>query len=276
MTRTVLVTNGNILSLISLGPFLRRFHDQIAGVVITTRLPSQKSNVAGVFSMLRQSGWNYTRFKLTTNVFLPMQLRRQGLPSSVPDFLRHLGSRAEVISVAKVNTPDVLQRVREMKPDLLLSFSATTRFKDELIAIPARAAINAHYALLPAYAGLSPYFWYLRNRELESGVTLHQIVSKLDAGPIIEQQRFSLAGLRTVGAVLRRQMECVSPLLIRFYEGRTSEHDAAPQDLSKRSYFGHPSRADMRALAAGGFRCSEREDLDAMLRSVRELVREGA
>jgi methionyl-tRNA formyltransferase len=272
MTRTVLITNGNVLSLISLGPFLLRFHEQIAGVVITTRLPSQKSNVTGVLSMLRQSGWRYTRFKLMTNVFLPLRLRREGLPAGVQEFLQRLGSRAEILAVPKVNTPEVLARVRQMKPDLLLSFSATTRFKDELIAIPTRAAINAHYALLPAYAGLSPYFWYLRNREPESGVTLHRIVPQLDAGPIIEQQRFALDGLRTVAAVLRRQMACVSPMLMRFYEGRTTERDATPQDLSKRSYYGHPRRADMRALAAHGHRCYDRTDLEEMRRSVRELV----
>ena len=58
-----------------------------------------------------------------------------------------------------------------------------------------RAAINAHYALLPRYAGLSPYFWYLRNREVECGATLHQMVSKLDAGNMPLTDLFTADGL---------------------------------------------------------------------------------
>jgi methionyl-tRNA formyltransferase len=71
--------------------------------------------------------------------------------------------------------------------------------------------VNAHYALLPAYAGLSPYFWYLHQRERHCGVTFHQIISKLDAGPIIEQSEFSIEHMRTVMAVLLEQTAQVLP-----------------------------------------------------------------
>lgn len=270
--RTVLITNGNLLSLLSLGDWLRRHHAQLAAVLVTTRLPSQKNNVVGVLSMLRSSGWGYTHFKLLTNVLLPRRLRRLGLPTSVAEYLRWLGSPTEVVPTPYVNPPEVVARVRSLRPEILMSFSATTRFKDPLLETPTRAAINTHYALLPAYAGLSPYFWYLRNQEPECGVTLHRIVPKLDAGPIIEQQRFSTAGLRTVFAVLRAQMAHVSPMLNRFYAGETSEQHATPQDLSRRSYFGHPTRADVRALRANGNAFYERRDIEAVIERVRELA----
>ncbi|MGE0479898.1 MAG: formyltransferase family protein [Phycisphaerae bacterium] len=270
--RTVLITNGNLLSLLSLGDWLRRHHAHLAAVLVTTRLPSQKNNVVGVLSMLRASGWGYTHFKLLTNVLLPRKLRRMGLPASVEDYLRRLGSPADIWPTPYVNRPEVVERVRSLKPEILMSFSATTRFKDPLLETPTRAAINTHYALLPAYAGLSPYFWYLRNRERECGVTLHRIVPKLDAGPIIEQQRFSTAGLRTVFAVLREQIARVSPMLNRYYANETSEHNATPQDLSRRSYFGHPTRADVRALRAGGHTFYDRSDLDAVIERLRGLT----
>lgn len=270
--RTVLVTNGNLLSLLSLGDFLRKHHDKIAAVVITTRLPSQRSNVGGIFTMWRKSGAAYTRFKLLTNVFLPRRLRRQGLPATVVEFIRHLGSDVPVIKAPDVNAPEIVAQVKSLAPQVLLSFSATTRFSDQLIDTPARLALNAHYALLPGYAGLSPYYWYLHNRERQSGVTLHQIVSRLDAGPIIEQRVFEMKGLHTVMQVLLQQMACVSPLLLRFYDGQTSEANATPQDLSLRSYFRHPTRKQVSEFRANGFRFNAHEDIAALHDRLRTLV----
>ena len=135
-----------------------------------------------------------------------------------------------------------------------------------------RAAINAHYALLPRYAGLSPYFWYLRNREVECGATLHQMVSKLDAGPIIDQGAFKLQGYTSVLSVMLEQTSLVSPLLLRFYRGETSERHTRPQDLSKRTYFKHPTRADVKALRAHGHDFYDAEDLRAVERALRKLV----
>lgn len=239
---------------------------------VTTRLPSQKSNIVGVWKMFVRSGWKYTQFKLLTNRLIPMRFRRKGLLPTVPEFLRYLQSAAPIMDAPDINDPAIVDRVRDFAPEILLSFSATTRFKDPLVEVPSRAAINVHYALLPAYAGLSPYFWYLRNGESECGVTLHQIVSRLDAGPIIEQQRFSMNGLHSVMGVLRRQMELVSPMLNRFYAGETSERNASHQDLSKRSYFRHPTRADVSDMLARGCRFYDRDDLAAIEAAARALL----
>lgn len=270
--RTVLVTNGNLLSMISLGEFLRRYHGHVAAVFLTTRLPSQKSNIRGVLSMLRHSGWGYTHFKLLTNVLLPRRLRRQGLPANVAECLQRCGADTEVIPAENVNRAEVVEQVRRFAPEILLSFSATSRFKNKLLRVPTRLAMNVHYALLPEYAGLSPYFWYLRNNESEAGVTFHQIVPKLDAGPIIEQERFSNTDTRTVLGLLRKQMACVSPMLLRFYAGETSEHDTTPQDMSRRTYFQHPTRADVRALRANGYKFFERNDITGIEEAVRRLA----
>ncbi|UCC29986.1 MAG: hypothetical protein JSU86_17520 [Phycisphaerales bacterium] len=274
--RTVLITNGNLLSLLALGEFLCRYHSEIAAVFVTTRLPSQKSNLRGVASMWRRSGYRYTHFKLLTNVLLPRRLRRRGAIPTVVEFLKHLNSQAEFFETADINDCTAIDRVRRFRPEILLSFSATSRFCGELVETPSRVAINVHYALLPNYAGLSPYFWYLRNRESECGVTLHQIISRLDAGPIIEQQRFSMEGLRTVFALVLRQVACVSPLLNRFYSGETSEQNARPQDPAQRTYFKHPTRQDVAELKRRGFGFYDRGDLVNVACRLDELARLGS
>ena len=274
--RTVLITNGNLLSLLAIGEFLCNFHRHVAAVFVTTRLPSQKSNVRGVISMLRRSGYRYTHFKLLTNVFLPRRLRRRRSFSGVVEFLRYLQPQGHYFETANINRPDMIDLVGKFEPEILLSFSAASRFCDELVDTPSRVAINVHFALLPAYAGLSPYFWYLRNQETECGVTLHRIASKLDAGPILERQCFSTDGIRTVLALALKQAACVSPMLTRFYEGDTSEKAACQQDLNLRTYFRHPTRRDVGELRSRGLEFYDRADLANISRRVDELARLGA
>jgi len=270
--KTVLITCGNLGSVLGLGEFLCRFRKHIVAVFVTTRLPSQRSNVMGVLSMWRNSGFRYTHFKLLTNVLLPRKLRRRGLPTTLVEFLRHLGASAEVFKTANINHPEMVERVASFKPEVLLSAAATSRFHDPLLATPSRIALNTHYGLLPAYAGLSPYFWHLRNREAECGVTLHRITSKLDAGPIIEQRRFSTEGLTTVLAVLLEQLANVSPALVRFYTGEISEREACAQDLSKRAYFRHPTRRDVAELFRHGHRFYDRADLNRVEERLKQLA----
>lgn len=268
---TVLITNGNLLSMLSLGDWLAEYGHALKAVIVTTKLPSTKSNVTGLFDMFRRSGFDYTHFKLNTNRFLPGRLTLRNLPTTVPDLLRHYGCPADVIYVNNVNDPRVIERIRGYAPQILLSFSATSRFCDELIEVPARVAINIHYALLPEYAGLSPYFWYLHHREPVCGVTMHVIHSKLDAGPIICQERFETRGINSVLGLLLKQMELVSPALCRLYSGDLHEKDAVPQNLDKRSYYRHPTRQQIREFRRNNLVFTSSEDIARLAESARRL-----
>lgn len=268
---TVLITNGNLLSMLSLGDWLAEYGHALKAVIVTTKLPSTKSNVTGLFKMVRRSGFDYTRFKLNMNRFLPGRLSLRSLPTTVPDLLRHYGVPADVIYVNNVNDPRVIERICGYTPQILLSFSATSRFNDELIEVPARVAVNIHYALLPEYAGLSPYFWYLHHREPICGITMHVIHSKLDAGPIICQERFETCGINSVLGLLIKQMELVSPVLCRLYAGDLHEKHAVPQDLSKRSYFRHPTRQQIREFRRNSRVFTTPEDIGRIADTARRL-----
>jgi methionyl-tRNA formyltransferase len=238
--RTLLITNGNLLSFLSLRNWIDINRHTLQAVIITTKLPSTKNNILGVFEILRKSGLRYCGFKLLTNVFYPLGLKLIGKPYNIRSYLRK--SQIPIIYTSNVNEERIVSIAREIAPDIILSFSATTRFSDELVSISNRVSINLHYALLPAYAGLSPYFWYLFNSEPSSGCTLHVISSKLDAGNIIEQRSFSMSQISSVAQVLLAQAKLASPMLNRFYSGLSSENEIEAQDLAKRTYYRHPNR----------------------------------
>ncbi|HEX2965570.1 MAG TPA: formyltransferase family protein [Syntrophorhabdaceae bacterium] len=63
----------------------------------------------------------------------------------------------------------------------------------EILDIPRVTALNMHGSLLPKYRGRAPVNWVLVNGEKETGVTLHEMVEKPDAGDIIAQKRIEIS-----------------------------------------------------------------------------------
>lgn len=274
--RSVLITNGNVLSMLALGEWIRKHGRCIAKVYVTYRLPAQNNRVAGLLKMFARSGWDYTYFKVWVNILAPKALRRQGLPASVAEYLRCCGHDTPVQPVRSVNDPDVVADIAVLAPEWLVSFSATERFRQPLLDIPSRAAINTHWGRLPAYAGLSPYFWHLHQEEPAFGVTLHRIDLKLDSGPIIEQAVGDMSGVRTSLELALRMADRVSPMLCRLYEGETSLADLREQDSSKRSYFRHPTRSQVRQFHGKGFRMKDRMSAQMLRDSVRAQTESAA
>lgn len=243
--KTVLITNGNIMSLMSLKSWIDKYHNDIVCLVITTKLPSSDSNIKEVINILKKSGFLYAFFKILTNKIFPIYYKITGKYVGVVDYLHKKNKRINIIYAENVNDDFILNKIKNHQPEIILSFSATTKFSKKLINIPSKICVNAHYALLPKYAGLSPYYWYLHNNEEICGCTFHKISEKLDAGDIIERKTFLLKGCSSVMSVLLKQIELISPMLINYYAGKTSENIAEKQELSERTYYRHPLKKDI-------------------------------
>lgn len=52
--------------------------------------------------------------------------------------------------------------------------------------------LNIHNGPLPRYRGVSPINWALKNREIQHGVTIHEITEGIDDGPIVSQLIYSI------------------------------------------------------------------------------------
>ena len=91
-----------------------------------------------------------------------------------------------------VNHPVWVERIRAMAPEIIFSFYYRNMLKADLLDIPAKGCINLHGSLLPKYRGRVPINWALINGESETGVTLHYMTAKADAGNIIAQERIAI------------------------------------------------------------------------------------
>ena len=72
--------------------------------------------------------------------------------------------------------------VKDINPDLILTMAYGQIVPQGLLDIPTMGALNLHGSLLPKYRGAAPIQRALINGEKETGVTLMEMVDKMDAG----------------------------------------------------------------------------------------------
>lgn len=133
-----------------------------------------------------------------------------------------------------VARPPFLDELRRFAPDLLVVVTFPKKLPAALLEVPRAAAINVHASLLPRYRGGLPEFWVIRNGEPESGVTIHHLSERFDAGPILAQARFPLAAGETLLSLSMRLSVVTPPLLDALLARyRAGERPAGePQDES--------------------------------------------
>jgi methionyl-tRNA formyltransferase len=73
--------------------------------------------------------------------------------------------------------------------------------------------LNVHPSLLPRWRGAAPVEQAILEGDEETGVTIHETVKALDAGPIAAQEGFPLGGDDDAGEVFHRSAEVAARLL---------------------------------------------------------------
>ncbi len=103
--------------------------------------------------------------------------------------------------VADVHAETVLRQVRELNPDLGLSYGSPI-LKPSLFDIPGCGTLGIHHGQVPAYRGKKTTFWAMYHGEPVAGVTIQRISSGLDTGAIVNQGVVPAQG-RSYGRVWR-------------------------------------------------------------------------
>ncbi|MFL7853494.1 bifunctional UDP-4-amino-4-deoxy-L-arabinose formyltransferase/UDP-glucuronic acid oxidase ArnA [Providencia rettgeri] len=150
-----------------------------------------------------------------------------------------------VFAPENVNHPLWIERIREMKPDVIFSFYYRDMLSEELLAIAPKGVFNLHGSLLPKYRGRAPINWALLKGESETGVTLHKMVAKADAGDIIAQEKVVITDTDTsltLHAKVREAAEVLLDKTLPLIE--TGSYKAVAQDESQATYFGRRTAED--------------------------------
>jgi methionyl-tRNA formyltransferase len=112
-------------------------------------------------------------------------------------------------------TTEVRDQLGEFRADLGLVMAYGHILRDEFIATSRQGMLNFHTSVLPKFRGASPIQTAVASGERETGVTLMQIVRRLDAGPIVDVERVPIDFLDTALEVESKLSAACVPLLRR-------------------------------------------------------------
>jgi methionyl-tRNA formyltransferase len=129
---------------------------------------------------------------------------------SLAKLARHLGARLRL--VPSINDVALLEDLARDPPDLTVLGGLGQILAANTIATLGDV-VNLHPSLLPAYRGPTPIFWTLASGATESGVTVHRVSPRIDAGDILAQARFAVEPYLTAGELMERCAARAAPLL---------------------------------------------------------------
>jgi methionyl-tRNA formyltransferase len=113
-------------------------------------------------------------------------------------------AQVPVAQPQSINTPEGLDQLRAMRPDLLVVAAYGQILSKDVLAIPPRGAINVHASLLPKYRGAAPVAYAIFNGEKQTGVTIIKITPGLDSGNMILQESLDILPDDTTGSLEAR------------------------------------------------------------------------
>jgi phosphoribosylglycinamide formyltransferase-1 len=95
---------------------------------------------------------------------------------------------------ALIETDEVLDILKNSQPDLIVLAGFLWKFPEKILNVFPDKVINIHPALLPKYGGKGMYGKFVheavvKNKELESGITIHYVNEHYDEGAIIFQAK---------------------------------------------------------------------------------------
>ena len=138
-----------------------------------------------------------------------------------------------------INHPLWVQKIQQMKPDIIFSFYYRHMVKPIILDIPPAGCLNLHGSLLPKYRGRCPVNWVLVKGEKQTGVTLHYMTPKPDDGDMVCQKSVAISDDDTALSLHHKVKDAAAVMLddiLPFIKQGKAPRE--PQDHTQASYFG--------------------------------------
>ena len=158
----------------------------------------------------------------------------------------------EIVLDKHINHKDSVSKIKQLKPDLLLSILGNQIFKEPIINLAPKGCLNLHTSLLPLYRGLMPTFWVLKNNEKYTGVSVFFVEKGIDSGPIVVQKKVEIGNRSQEELIIYTKkigMEAIAEAIDLI------EHDKVKlieNDESKKTYYTFPTKQDVTIFKENG------------------------
>ncbi|HYB98472.1 MAG TPA: methionyl-tRNA formyltransferase [Candidatus Limnocylindrales bacterium] len=168
----------------------------------------------------------------------------------VPSPVKEVALRAgvEVLDPASPRSPQFIDRLRALAPDLGVTVAYGRILPPQVLAIPRLGCINAHGSLLPALRGAAPIERAILEGLTRTGVTIMEMSEGLDEGDILAARSIDIPPDMNAGELRDRMAELSADMLaetVDRYAAGAVPH--TPQDHS-RATFAPPLRKEEAAI----------------------------
>ena len=148
--------------------------------------------------------------------------------------------------IAQTNNIDVLQPINikedykdilEYKPDIIITCAYGQIIPKDILEYPKYKCINIHASLLPKYRGGAPIHYAIINGDTKTGITIMNMVEKMDAGDILVQEEINI-DIKDTTEILFNKLSILGSNMIIKYLDDYINNKLVPikQDESKVSY----------------------------------------
>lgn len=131
---------------------------------------------------------------------------------------------------------ETTDKLKSIKPSIGILVAYGQIIPESIIKLFPRGIINLHPSLLPQYRGSTPIEQAILDGQKETGVTIMKLASKMDAGPILAQEKVAIDGKskqELADTLLSQGGSLILDLLPRILSGSV---DSRAQDENEATY----------------------------------------
>lgn len=145
----------------------------------------------------------------------------------------------------KENEQECMKFMQAIAPDYVFSFYYRSLLPDTILNMARKGAYNLHGSMLPHYRGRAPVNWVIVKGETQTGVTLHHMVARADAGDIVAQSPVAIA-YEDTAFTLQHKLLAATKTMLEIQLPLIAQGKAAriKQDITQGNYCGRRTPAD--------------------------------
>ena len=261
--RIALFTLESLASAAAVQAFARA---HAAELVLIGRSAPLRASAGGAFGQFWRhwcrSGARFLPY-LFVNFVLPSLVARLRGRHGLVDIARAHG--IALLDVEDVNGAACHAALAAARPDVILSFHFDQIFTPETLALAPHRGVNIHPSLLPRHRGPIPSFWALQEGPGATGISIHRIAARIDAGEVLAQRAVPLPAGVSASSAARLLHDAALPMMDDVLRA-VAEDTVSGEVPPPLPYCGFPSAAEIRAARRQGVRLVAAVDWQAALR----------
>lgn len=166
-----------------------------------------------------------------------------------PQFALWLNARGIATHVVEQNNiqESSTNFLEKLNAELVLVFGFSWILPKQLLECVPFGFFNIHFSLLPAYKGPTPLFWQIKNGEKQTGISIHRMIDKPDAGLVVLQVPIAILEGEFMGFLHNRLSILTVRVVKLFLEQKAFllEKSSFEENVIS-SYQSRPTPADLR------------------------------